>query len=149
MNAIFFVGYCTGQMLSTQFWKAKYAPRFRVPWGIMLVRSSLSVISVSRLTLCSSRLHTFSASASSSSCGSTSSLRTRSATPSLLRRGSLTRSSGMSSTSSPMARLSSTRSRSSTWILPTGRTSHSVTRYDRPPFHHFLFFLMTIGSLTI
>jgi hypothetical protein len=35
-NAIFFVGYCIGQMLCTQFWKVQYRPRNTVPWAIQL-----------------------------------------------------------------------------------------------------------------
>jgi len=35
-NAIFFIGYCIGQMLCTQFWKVQYRPRNIVPWSIQL-----------------------------------------------------------------------------------------------------------------
>jgi MFS transporter, ACS family, allantoate permease len=37
VNAVFLAGYCIGQILAPQFWKSKYAPRYRVPWAIVLV----------------------------------------------------------------------------------------------------------------
>jgi hypothetical protein len=30
------IGYCLGNLLSPQMWKAEYAPRYYVPWGIIL-----------------------------------------------------------------------------------------------------------------
>ncbi|EIN08414.1 MFS general substrate transporter [Punctularia strigosozonata HHB-11173 SS5] len=35
-NGIFLIGYALGQILCTQFWKDKYAPKFVVPWIICL-----------------------------------------------------------------------------------------------------------------
>jgi MFS family permease len=37
VNAVFLVGYALGQMLCSQFWKAKYYPRYRVPWIIQML----------------------------------------------------------------------------------------------------------------
>jgi len=37
VNAVMLVGYALGQTLAPQFWKAKYAPRYYIPWGIILV----------------------------------------------------------------------------------------------------------------
>jgi len=36
VNAIFFIGYALGQMLSPQFWKIQYRPRNSVPWIILM-----------------------------------------------------------------------------------------------------------------
>lgn len=30
------VGYCLGNLLSPQMWQDKYAPRYYIPWGIIL-----------------------------------------------------------------------------------------------------------------
>lgn len=35
-NAMLLVGYCLGNLLSPQMWQAKYAPRYYIPWGIIL-----------------------------------------------------------------------------------------------------------------
>lgn len=35
-NAMLFIGYCLGNLLSPQMWEGKYAPRYYVPWGIIL-----------------------------------------------------------------------------------------------------------------
>ncbi|WWD22552.1 hypothetical protein CI109_107045 [Kwoniella shandongensis] len=35
-NAMLLIGYCLGNLLSPQMWQAKYAPRYYVPWGIIL-----------------------------------------------------------------------------------------------------------------
>lgn len=35
-NAMLLIGYCLGNLLSPQMWEAKYAPRYYVPWGIIL-----------------------------------------------------------------------------------------------------------------
>lgn len=35
-NAMLFIGYCLGNLLSPQMWRAKYAPRYYLPWGIIL-----------------------------------------------------------------------------------------------------------------
>jgi MFS transporter, ACS family, allantoate permease len=49
-NAIFLVGYALGQILCTQFWKDKYAPKFVVPWVICLVSRPRPLRSFSPLT---------------------------------------------------------------------------------------------------
>ena len=36
-NAMLLIGYCLGNLLSPQMWEEKYAPRYRVPWIIILV----------------------------------------------------------------------------------------------------------------
>ena len=38
VNAVFLVGYAVGNAVSTQWWKAKFAPRYKIPWGIQIVR---------------------------------------------------------------------------------------------------------------
>ena len=43
-NAIFLVGYSLGFVLSTQFWKAKYAPAYHLPFGIILMGNLVSII---------------------------------------------------------------------------------------------------------
>ncbi|WWC66634.1 uncharacterized protein I206_100537 [Kwoniella pini CBS 10737] len=35
-NAMLLIGYCLGNLLSPQMWQAKYAPRYYLPWGIIL-----------------------------------------------------------------------------------------------------------------
>jgi len=35
-NAMLLIGYCLGNLLSPQMWKAEYAPRYYIPWGIIL-----------------------------------------------------------------------------------------------------------------
>ncbi|EME82449.1 uncharacterized protein MYCFIDRAFT_40591 [Pseudocercospora fijiensis CIRAD86] len=35
-NAMLFIGYCLGNLLSPQMWRGKYAPRYYLPWGIIL-----------------------------------------------------------------------------------------------------------------
>ncbi|KAK8845605.1 hypothetical protein IAR55_006321 [Kwoniella newhampshirensis] len=35
-NAMLLIGYCLGNLLSPQMWQAKYAPRYYIPWGIIL-----------------------------------------------------------------------------------------------------------------
>lgn len=35
-NAMLLIGYCLGNLLSPQMWEEKYAPRYYVPWGIIL-----------------------------------------------------------------------------------------------------------------
>ncbi|WVO23419.1 uncharacterized protein IAS62_004772 [Cryptococcus decagattii] len=35
-NAMLLIGYCLGNLLSPQMWEAKYAPRYYIPWGIIL-----------------------------------------------------------------------------------------------------------------
>jgi hypothetical protein len=32
-----FIGYCLGNLLSPQMWRSDYAPRYYLPWGIILV----------------------------------------------------------------------------------------------------------------
>ncbi|KAG9082211.1 hypothetical protein FS749_007035 [Ceratobasidium sp. UAMH 11750] len=44
VNAIFLVGYSLGQILCTQFWRAKYKPRNYVPWGINLCTYVVNII---------------------------------------------------------------------------------------------------------
>ncbi|WVQ76152.1 hypothetical protein IAR50_005805 [Cryptococcus sp. DSM 104548] len=35
-NAMLLIGYCLGNLLSPQMWQSKYAPRYYLPWGIIL-----------------------------------------------------------------------------------------------------------------
>ncbi|RDW74873.1 membrane transporter-1 [Coleophoma cylindrospora] len=35
-NAMLLIGYCLGNLLSPQMWKASYAPRYYIPWGVIL-----------------------------------------------------------------------------------------------------------------
>jgi hypothetical protein len=35
-NAMLLIGYCLGNLLSPQMWKAQYAPRYYVPWGVIM-----------------------------------------------------------------------------------------------------------------
>jgi ACS family allantoate permease-like MFS transporter len=35
-NAMLLIGYCLGNLLSPQMWKAEYAPRYYIPWGVIL-----------------------------------------------------------------------------------------------------------------
>ncbi|KAG8747216.1 hypothetical protein FRC10_001832 [Ceratobasidium sp. 414] len=44
VNAIFLVGYSLGQILCTQFWRAKYKPRNYLPWGINLATYVIDII---------------------------------------------------------------------------------------------------------
>jgi len=48
VNAIFLIGYALGQVSAPQFWKAKYAPRYRLPWGIIIVRRGLAFYSITQ-----------------------------------------------------------------------------------------------------
>ena len=43
-TAIFLVGYSLGQILSTQFWKAKYAPAYHLPFGLILMGNLVSIV---------------------------------------------------------------------------------------------------------
>ncbi|KAG8943135.1 hypothetical protein FRC04_003215 [Tulasnella sp. 424] len=45
-NAIFLVGYSIGQMVSSQFWKAKYRPRNMVPWAILLASFAFDIFMI-------------------------------------------------------------------------------------------------------
>ncbi|TFK49089.1 MFS general substrate transporter [Heliocybe sulcata] len=45
-NSIVLIGYALGQILCTQFWKDKYAPRYYVPWGITLASHITDILIV-------------------------------------------------------------------------------------------------------
>ena len=35
-NMMFLVGYCIGNLCSPQLWQSKFAPRYYVPWGVII-----------------------------------------------------------------------------------------------------------------
>lgn len=35
-NAMLLIGYCLGNLLAPQMWKAQYSPRYYIPWGVIL-----------------------------------------------------------------------------------------------------------------
>jgi hypothetical protein len=40
-NAMILIGYCLGNLLAPQMWRAQYAPRYYVPWGVILASYSI------------------------------------------------------------------------------------------------------------
>jgi hypothetical protein len=44
LNAMWLVGYSTGQMVAPQFWKAEYKPRNRVPWTIIITSYCCQIV---------------------------------------------------------------------------------------------------------
>lgn len=45
------IGYCLGNLLSPQMWLASYAPRYYIPWGIILATYVLCPLMMVSLTL--------------------------------------------------------------------------------------------------
>ncbi|KIR24844.1 membrane transporter [Cryptococcus deuterogattii LA55] len=43
-NAMLQIGYCVGNLISPQIWRAQYAPRYLVPWAIILASRVISPI---------------------------------------------------------------------------------------------------------
>jgi len=43
-NAMILIGYCLGNLLAPQMWKAQYAPRYYVPWGVILAAHAICPI---------------------------------------------------------------------------------------------------------
>jgi hypothetical protein len=72
MHAMWFVGYSVGQMVAPQWWKNKYKPRNRVPWGILLVRPKLKFIKTDLLPFITFRLDSVARSSSFSASVGTS-----------------------------------------------------------------------------
>lgn len=41
-NMMVLVGYCVGNLCSPQLWQAKFAPRYYMPWGVILACWSIN-----------------------------------------------------------------------------------------------------------